>query len=35
MISVFSTCVRADTIDKSPFAYKNYEDIRAELEETV
>ena len=35
MKNVFSTCVKAETIDESPFAYKKYEDIREELEETV
>jgi tRNA-splicing ligase RtcB len=35
MKDVFSTCVDAGFIDESPMAYKSFDDIKAELEETV
>jgi len=35
MEGVFSTSISKDTIDEAPMAYKNWEDIQEELQETV
>lgn len=35
MAGIYSTCVTADTLDESPMAYKNMEDIVSQIEPTV
>jgi RNA-splicing ligase RtcB len=35
MEGIYSTSISKDTIDESPMAYKKWEDIRQEMEETV
>lgn len=35
MNGIYSTCIRKDTIDEAPFAYKNYKEIMKNIEPTV
>ena len=35
MKGIYCSCIRKDTLDESPFAYRGFEEIRSAISETV